>query len=800
MSCLWQDFRFGIRTLLRNRSFTVTAIAALALGIGANSAIFSVIYGVLLKPLPYREPERLVRVYENNPVERFQKFPLSPADFLDYRRQNRVFEGIATYVRQDQQYGGERPERLTGARVSHGFFHLFGADPMLGRAFTQQEEATSGATDVAIVSYSVWKRLLGGDPHVVGKTIRLTDYPFRIVGVMPPGFEHVSGGYRLPHGEAVDVWLPFNMLGNPRGVPRAFHYCNTVARLKPGVTLEEAQAEMNVVAAGLEAQYPDDRNWRIQLKPLQDDLVGGARPTLLILAGAVGLVLLIACVNVANLLLARATMREREMAIRAAVGATRARLVLQMLTESVTLAAVGGALGLLFAWWGVRALVALGPEGVPRLHAIGLDPRVVLATAGVSILAGVLFGLAPALAASTQVPRSRPRGLLVIAEVALSFVLLIGAGLLLRSFLAIGRVDPGFQPRGVLTMNTALSYPKLVGARRYAAFYERFVESLAKLPGVTAAGAASNLPWTGAGDNALFGIEGRPKPAGVSMHAHYLFVSPDYLRAIGVPLLAGRWLAASDHFDAPKVVLINQALALQYWRSAEASLGQRIYTMRDANTIDQLMTIVGVVGDIKDSPTDTRAQAAFFEPFLQNPSFGNYIALRADAGAAALIPAVRQVARQMGNDLSIQEIRPMEEVVAAAVATQRFALQLVGVFAVLALALALIGIYGVMSYAAGRRAREIAIRAALGARPVDTLTLLLAQGVRLIAAGLIAGALSAAALTRVLTGILYQVSPTDPLTFAAVAVLLAAVGTFACFVPARKALSIDPVEALRQIT
>ncbi|HEY1341558.1 MAG TPA: ABC transporter permease, partial [Bryobacteraceae bacterium] len=555
MTHLWLDLVFGIRMLSRNRGFTTAAVVALALGIGANSAIFSVIYGVLLKPLPYRDPERLLRVYENNVVERFQKFPLSPADFLDYRQQNHVFQDIATYVRQDQQFGGERPERLIGLRVSDGYFRLFGFEPLVGRAFTKSEESNQGPTNSVIISYNVWQRLMGGDPQVVGKTIRLTDYPFRVVGVMPREFEHVSGGYRQP-SDAVDVWLPYDALGNPRGVARAFHFCTTVARLKPGATLEQAQAEMNVISRALEAQHPDDRNWRVELAPLREDLAGKSRPTLLILAGAVAFVLLIACVNVANLLLARAAGREREMAIRTAVGATRSRLIRQLLTESMTLAAIGGALGLALASSSVRALVAHAPGQTPRLHSIALDFRVVAATVALSLVAGVLFGLAPALAASTDLRRrARPRGIFVIAEVALTFVLVTGAGLLLRTFLALGRVDPGFNPRGVITMNTSLSVPKLIGARRYAAFYERFLESLARIPGVADAGSASNLPWSGGNDEALFGIEGRPHPAEVSMHAHYLFVSPDYLRAVGVPLLAGRWLTPSDHFDAPKVVL-----------------------------------------------------------------------------------------------------------------------------------------------------------------------------------------------------------------------------------------------------
>jgi predicted permease len=795
MTGLSMDFRLALRTLVRNRGFAATAIAALALGIGATSAIFSVIYGVLLKPLPYRDPGRLVRVYQHNPAERLGTFPLSPADFRDYRSQNRVFEGIATYLRQDQQYGGEHPQRLIGMRVSHGFFHLMGVEPEFGRAFTQEEESNPAPGETVIVSHNVWKKLLGGRPDAIGSTIRLSDATFRVVGVMPAGFEQLSGGRRLPRGESVDVWMPFNLLGVAR-VSRVAHYCHTVARLAPGVGIEQAEAAMNGIATGLEAQYPEDANWRVLLRPLHDDLVSKARPTLLILAGAVGFVLLIACVNVTNLLLARSAVRQREMAIRTAVGATRGRLVRQLLTESVTLAGVGGALGLLVAWWGVRTLVAIGPEELPRVQAIGLDVRVVLVTVAASVFCGLLFGLAPALAGGPGARRGSPRGVFVAAEVALSFVLLTGAGLLMRSFVAIGRVDPGFQARGVLTMNTSLSVPKLVGARRYGAFYESFVEELSRLPGVSAAGAASNLPWTGASDNVLFGIVGRPGPAGLTLHARSVAVSPDYLRAIGVPLLAGRWLTTADHFDAPKVVLVNQALALQYWPTVAASVGQQIYT-RNPMDRDAAMTIIGVTGDVKDGPTDAQAPPAIYAPFLQNPSFGNYVVLRAAGDPVGLAGAAREVARRAGNDFSVQEVRSLEDVVAGAVAAERFALQMVGVFAVVALVLALIGVYGVISYTVSRRAREIAIRSAIGAQAGDTVRLVLGQAAKPIAGGLVVGGLASVWLTRAIAGILFQVSARDPVTFGGVAVLLAVGGLAACLMPVRRALRLDPMAILR---
>lgn len=799
MTGLAQDVRFGLRMLARAPGFTIAALLALAPGIGASSAMFSILYGVLFKPLPYREPRQLVRVYENNAVERFRDFPLSPADFTDYFRRNRAFESMATYMRQDQQFGGDHPERLIGLRVSREFFHVFGASPLLGRDFTQEEESTPGATDAVIISYSAWQRLFAGNPHIIGRAVPLSDSTFHVVGVMPPRFEDLRGGYRMPQGKPVDIWLAFNALGDRQRVAaaRAFHFCNTVARLKPGVSIQQAQEEMNRIARGLESEYSEDRDWRVDLRPLQNDVVGKTRPTLFILSFAVAFVLLIACVNVANLLLARSTVRERERAIRTALGASRGRLIRQALTESVTLSALGGALGLLLGWWGVRAVAALGPEQVPRLHDISFDLPSALVTAALAIGAGLICGVAPAFTASTDIRRSRPRGVLVSAEVALSFVLLVGAGLLLRSFATILRVDPGFNPRGVLTMSTSLSYGKLIGARRYSRFYERFVDRLEQLPGVTAAGASSNLPWTGANDNAEIGIEGRARPAGISRNAYYVTVTPDFLRAIGVPLVAGRWFTLADHFDAPHVALVNRVLALRYWPTEQACLGHRIYTMPAPSAPIEPMTIVGVVGDVKDSPTDARAQPAFYQPFQQNPAFGDYLAVRTRSDSVALVPAIRAIAREMGNDLSIQDIRPMEQVTAAAVATQRLALDMIGLFAGVALALALIGIYGVMSYATGRRAREIAIRIAIGAGPVDNLVLMLAQGARWIVPGLVVGAAGGLAVTRTLRGLLYQVSATDPLTFAITALILAFVAVAACIIPARRVLGIDPMETLR---
>ena len=807
MSCLWQDLRFGIRMLLRSPGFTSVAVAALALGIGANSAIFSVISAVLLKPLPYPDPGRLVRVYQNNPAAKFARFPLSPADFLDYRSRNRIFQDLATYVRQDQQYGGEHPERLIGVRVSHEFFRLLGVAPVVGRDFTIADETGGGPAMPVIISHNLWRHLFDGDPHVIGRKIRLTDSPFTIVGVMPRGFEQVGGGYRSIDGKTADLWIPFDLLGNPQRAPRAFHYCNTIGRLRPGVTLEQAEAQMNGLARGLEAIYPDDKGWRIRLAPLQEDLTGKARPVLLVLVGVVAFVLLIACVNVANLLLARAAGREREIALRAAIGAARTRLVRQMLTESVVLAAIGGAFGLMLAAWGVRALVALAPQQIPRLQNAAVDLPVVVFTTLCTLITGILFGLAPAVhmshtnlsealkeagyGASSSRRHSRLRGAFVIAEVALAFVLLIRAGLLLRSFAAIARVERGFDPHHVLTMNASLSYPKLVGARRFAAFYARFLENLSHLAGVTAVGASSNLPWTGANDNALFGIEGRPVDPNMAMHAHYQDVSPDYLRAIGVPLLAGRWLRVTDHFDAPKAVLITKTLALRYWPTVEASLGHRIFTFRDANTPEPSMTIVGVTGDVKDSPTDAEPEPGMYIPLLQSPSLSNYVAVRAMGDPGAILAAARKVAGQMGNDLSIQDVRPLEEVAAAATSSQRFSLVLVGLFAGLALLLAVIGIYGVMSYAATMRRREIAIRIALGATRTDTLRLLLMQGLWLITAGLLVGGIGAAMLTRVLAGTLYHVSATDPLTFAAVALVEAAVAASACLAPACRLRDLD---------
>ena len=632
MDNLMQDLRFGLRLLRKNPGFTAVAVFTLALSVGANAAIFDVVNSVLLKPLPYKEPDRIVRVFESNP--RFPKFPISPANFLDYRERNDIFDDLATFSRGDLDLSvNDRPQRLTGMRVSHGFFHLLGYEPELGRGFSPEDEI-KGNEHVAVISHALWERGFGKNADIIGAPVTLSGMSFIIIGVIGPGLQHVGGDYHsLPHGGNVDVWWPLTL--DPK--VRTSHFLNAIARIKPGITREQAETRMNVIAAQLEEQYPEDKNWRIRLVSLRDEIVGGAQTMLLILFGAAGFVLLIACVNIANLLLATSTARQKEIAVRTALGASRRRLIHQMLTESLLMAALGGVAGLLVAKWGISALVALGPKEIPRLHMISLDWRTFAFTLIAAMITGLVFGLAPALhvskvnlneslkeggrGSSGGARHNRLRGLLVIAEVSLAFVLLIGAGLLMRTFLYLQKVDPGFNSDRVLTATLELPGARYSTARQASSFYRELMDRLAALPGVQGAAATSDLPWTGYDENTSFGIEGRQFSDDEYPSAQYHFATPDYFRTVGIPLLAGRFYSEADDADAPPVIVINKSMADRYWPDTDA-VGKRVQMWGATRTI------AGIVGDLKDSPGELRAKPGFFFPLAQQAQSGMVLVLR----------------------------------------------------------------------------------------------------------------------------------------------------------------------------
>jgi putative ABC transport system permease protein len=811
---MFQDLRFGLRMLRKNPGFTAIAVMTLSLGTGANTAIFSVVNGVLLKPLPYPEPERLVRVFQSITV--LPKAPMSPADFRDYREQNTSFESLAGYFRQDLELALEdRAERLMGMRASSGYFRALGLQPMLGREFTREEEIPDDSA-VVILSHGLWLRRFQGDPMIVGKTIRLSGKSFTVVGVVPAGLQHVGGGYRpLPHGESVDIWWPMR-LGPNR--PRSAHIVNVIGRLKHGVTRQQAEAEFDLIAARLAEQYPDtyrDRGEaRTLTQPLREEIVEGSRRMLLLLLAAVFLVLLIACVNVANLTLARAAAREREIAVRVALGAGGARIIRQLLIESLTLAAMGGLLGLLLAKLAINALVRLGPEQLPRLQMINLDGRILVFTILVSLLTGLLFGMAPPLqslkinlneslkeggrAASGGKRQRQTRGALVVAEVALALALLLGTGLLMRSFLKLQQTDPGFNPEGVLTMSVVLPGARYAYGEPQISFLQRLVERVSALPGVRSAGVTSDLPWTGYQNRGGgFTIEGKTFPPDQAPEAQYHFVSAAYMRTIGVPLLSGRWFDPRDRRGSNPVILINQAMARKYWPGEDA-VGKRI-GISDASRKDVDWTqVVGIIGDVKDYPNSAVAEPAYYFPITQEPYPEVALAIRADKNPLSLLEAVRREVRALDREMPISEVKTLETVAAAAVAGRRFILLLVSLFALTALALAGIGIYGVTSYLVAHRTHEIGIRIALGANSFDVLKLALRRGMALTFAGVGAGLALAFAATRLMANLLYGVGTTDPATYVAVPLLLIGVSFVACWIPARRATQVDPLVAIRR--
>ncbi|HXI89280.1 MAG TPA: ABC transporter permease [Blastocatellia bacterium] len=801
MDNLTQDLRFGLRLLRKNPGFTAVAVFTLALSIGANAAIFDVVNGVLLKPLPYKEPDRIVRVFEASP--RFPKFPISPANFLDYRERNDVFDDFATFARGDLDLSvNDRPERLTGMRVSNGFFHLLGFEPELGRAFLPIDEI-NGNEHVAVISRALWERSFGKDAAIIGAPVTLSGMSFTIIGVIGSGLQHVGGDYHsLPHGGNVDVWWPLTM--DPK--VRTSHFLNAIARLKPGITREQAEARMNVIAQQLEEQHPEDKDWRISIVSLRDEIVGGAQTMLLILFGAAGFVLLIACVNIANLLLATATARQKEIAVRTALGAGRLRLIRQMLTESLLIAVGGGMAGLLVARWGIEALVALGPKQIPRLHMLSLDWRTFAFALTASLLTGALFGLAPALQISSVnlneslkeggrgssggSRHNRLRGLLVIAEVSLAFVLLIGAGLLMRTFFYLQNVDPGFNPERVLTATLDLPRARYSTGRKASAFYRELIGRMAALPGVQGAAATSDLPWTGYDENTSFGIEGRQFSDDEDPSAQYHFATPDYFRTLGIPLLEGRFFSEADDADAPRVIVINKSMADRYWPDADA-VGKRVRLWGETRMI------AGIVGDLKDSPGELRAKPGFFFPVNQQAQSGLVLVVRTERDPISLLAAMRSEIAALDKELPLSDARTLEQIASAAVARTRFTMLLLSVFAGVALLLAAVGIYGVVSYSVTQRTHEIGIRVALGAQRRDVIGLVARQGMTLVVAGMGAGLAAALVLTRLMSSLLFGVSAGDPITFAGIAVLLMGVALGACFVPARRAMKMDPMVALR---
>jgi predicted permease len=804
---LARDLRYAARMLANSPGFTLVMVLTLALSIGATSAIVSVIEGVLLRPLPYRDPAKLVRVFTSS--TQFPKFPLNPNDFKDFRSRLRSFESFAAYTRRDLQLSGTGEAiRLSGFAVTAGFFNVLGLNPAMGREFDTNDELPARG-HVAIVSDKIWRTRMGARRDVLGQTILLNAEPYTVVGVMPPGVQHPGNMYHaVVYGDTVDVWTPFTFDDPHRGS----HYLDGIARLRPGVTAAQAQTEMNAAMQQLAREHPDgDSGWNVLVIPEHTELVGRSQRLLLVLLAAVALVLLLACVNAANLLLARATARQRELSVRAAVGASRPRLIQQLLTESVLLAAMGAVLGAVLAVAGVKALVALLPADFPRSGDIRVDAPVFLFTLLAAVGTGLFFGMVPALHGSRTDLREplheggrsamssrgtlRLRSSLVVSEVTLACVLLIGAGLMLRSFVNLLRTDPGFRPEQTVTASISLPQATYKDGKTRTRFHEELLDKLGRLPGVIAVGASSDLPWTGWDDNAGgMTIQGEAPPPRQHFHARYHAATPGYFQALGIPTLRGRAFDDHDTADSQKVLIINEAMA-RFWQHGHA-LGGRI-TFEDHPKEKDWMTVVGIVGNVKDAPKNAAAEPGFWWPMRQGPFLDFSIAIRSNLEPKVVADRLRAAAGELDPNLAVSDVRTMKEVAAGAYATSRFALLLVGLFAALALVLAAIGTYGVIAYSVNQRIHEFGVRMALGARPSDVVRSVLINGMKLAVAGTLLGTVLGLALSRLLGNLLYEVSPADPVAIGATCVITIVVAALACYVPAMRATRANPMAALR---
>jgi putative ABC transport system permease protein len=802
MATIFKDIRYGIRSLSKHPAFTAIAVITLALGIGANTAIFSVVNAVLLRPLSFVDPERLVWLWDTIP--QLPTAPTSLPEFLDWKEQNRSFEQLAAFQSGNMFLdAGDGTEDVPVGLVTPEVFSLFHVNPIIGRTFTD-EETLPGRFRVAVLSHSMWQNRFGSDPNVSGRTIQLNGRAYTIIGVMPAGFS-------FP--DRATLWRPLPI--DPAALDRGPHYLNVVGRLKAGVTLAQAQADMSALAARLSQQHPEKTSGHgVKVVGLTDIVVGDVGLALYVLLGAVGFVLFIACANLANLMLARLGARQKEIAIRTALGASRLRIVRQLLTESIILALGGGLIGLLLAFWAVSWVVSLSGDTIPRVHEISVNPRVAGFTLLVSVVTGVLFGLAPAIQASRSdltdalkesgrttagLRSNRLRSTLVVSEVALSLVLLVGAGLLIRSFVKLNQVDPGFNPEQLLTIGVSLLPNKYPEDAQVATFYSQILERMATVPGVISVAATQDLPFSAGDTTDNFTIEGRPAIAKEAEPlTGYRVVTPRYFHSMGIPLLAGRDFSEADTKQSPNVVVINNEFARRHF-GLENPLGHRLKLQGQER--DPLL-VVGVVGNSRNNGLDEQPTAVAYVPFLQDPLSKNYarslrIVARTKSDPGAMAGSLRAALTSMDKNVPVFAVKPMTEYLRDSLSRRRFNMVLLSAFSGLALVLAAVGIYGVISYGVIQRTHEMGIRMALGAKPRDVLKLVVGQAMVLALGGVGIGLLASFALTRLIKGLLFSVSVTDPMTFLAIAVLMILIALLACLIPARRATKVDPLVALR---
>lgn len=810
MDNLLQDIRYAMRVLTKSPGFTIIAIITLALGVGANTAIFSVVNTVLLRPLPYSEPDRLVTIWESSKPRNLEQSQASPVTFTDWRQQSHLFESIAGwwYPQINLTGGDGEPERVRTIATTDGFFDVLRAQPLLGRTFLPGEDVPGGE-NIAVIGYGLWQRRFGSDPGVIGKAVTLDGSSYTIIGVMPQGFKYP---------EETEVWRPLGW--DPARHSRNARFFEVVARLKPGVSLEATQAEMSALAGRIAEENPQSNtNWDVSILSLHDHIVGNYQTSLWIMLGAVGFVLLIACANVANLLLARAEAREKEVCIRLALGAGRLRLIRQFLVESSLLALAGSAVGLALAYFGGNLLMQINPVKVPNLNEVTINGRVLLFTLGVAMITGLVFGLVPALHASrTDLNKTlkeggrdskassggrRIRSTLVIAEIAVALVLLVGAGLMLRSFFRLQQVETGFNPENILTFNLQLPFASYQDWRKVSEFYAQLLDRIETLPGVKSADATGFLPLE-SGWRMNFNVVGRqPSTADEEIRVQYHQVSPGYFQTLGTPLISGREFQKEEDATRSGVAIINQALAHRLFPD-EDPIGKRVSNISRgigplARYLPQVneAEIIGIVGDVKNSGIKAAPEMAIYFPQSQFAYRSMNIVVRTQSNPMSMVGAVRNAVWSLDGNLPVSNLKTMEQTLSDSIAPQRFTLMLLGLFAALSLALAGVGIYGVMSYTTAQRTREIGVRMALGASRSDITSLVMRQVVTLASAGVAIGLAGAFGLTRLMATLIFGVSATDPLAFAGVSLLLAGVALLAGYIPAYRATRVDPMTALR---